>query len=107
MMSDHQPHIVPSRRDVELMEMQQEIERLREHMAKRDDVIHKLTAQLAHRCNAECCDKEELLAENKSLRADWVNFRRLLREAVLRDGLVDERWFREAALAAGGSDAQV
>ena len=31
--------------------------------------------------------------------------RRLLREAVLRDGLVDERWFREAK-EAGGSDAE-
>ena len=57
-MTDHQPHIVPSRRDVEMAELE----------------------------------------------ADLAICRRLLREAVLRDGLVDERWFREAALAAGGDD---
>ena len=32
---------------------------------------------------------------------DLAECRRLLREAVLRDGLVDERWFREANKAGG------
>ena len=74
-MSDHQPHIIPTRRDVEMAELEQEIGRLRAELSSN-------TGQLD-----DC--------------------RRLLREAVLRGGLCDERWFREAALAAGGSDAQV
>ena len=42
--------------------------------------------------------------EIQLLRAERDECQRLLREAVLRDGLCDERWFREAK-EAGGDDA--
>jgi hypothetical protein len=60
---------------------QDEIERLRAYEA--------CTGQADCTCYAHRCDALD-------------NCRRLLREAVLRDGLVDERWFKEAREAAGG-----
>jgi hypothetical protein len=43
--------------------------KLRERLAAAEARISELTKQLALRCRAETCDKEELLAENIELRA--------------------------------------
>jgi hypothetical protein len=70
-MSDHTPHIIPTRRDVEIAELERENQLLR--------------------------------AELSSNTGQLDNCRRLLREAVLRDGLCDERWFEQAWKASGES----
>jgi hypothetical protein len=69
------------------------------------DEIKRLRALLEPcRCNSDPHAKcEKLEQENEQLKLEIVTCRRLLREAVLRDGLVDERWFVEA-VKAGGDD---
>ena len=48
---------------------QRDINELRATLAAAEARVSELTKQLAIRCRAETCDKEELLAENVELRA--------------------------------------
>ena len=67
---------------------------LRDELAVARQEIERLTLELAKRNYTPCVHCEE----NERLKL-------LLREAVLRGGLCDERWFREARAKAGGDDA--
>ena len=96
-LSDHQPHIVPSRRDVEIAELGADLVRLTEESAELRQQIESVKAE------------NHLLRSTTSVteldaRLRLADCRRLLREAVLRDGLVDERWFEQAKKVGGGDD---
>ena len=77
-------------------ELEAENEQLRARVAELEaaDEIERLRDELKTAHNAIISDVNQ--------RRDLAECRRLLREAVLRDGLCDERWFQEAAQAAGG-----
>lgn len=94
-----------------LLEAKQTIERLTLE-------VNKLATECGHR-EADVVERDNQIAELEQaivrlteeaaeqrkeierLQEDLAECRRLLREAVLRDVLVDERWFREAKEAGG------
>ena len=51
-----------------LTELKATVERQRADIDRLRSRVTELTKQLALRCGAECCDKVELLAENRTLR---------------------------------------
>ena len=64
------------------------------------DEIERLRARVhvCPTCGEEC-------VECQCMREKLAECRRLLREAAIRDGFVDQHWVEKAARAAGGDDA--